>query len=1253
MKILNKSTLTLLVSVLGAIGISSCGGGSNGHNGGSSSNTSSNANVVLSAPAQVPVGLTTFPVVVHNVESTIQSGLTYELQYNGTGTSITVDPITAKNCETLESDSYCQVNVNVGSNATPGAVTLAVQKSMYASALTKKLSNIFTSGSKSTSSVMVGFTNSPVPNSESGFAGVTLYYPQVVTLPDNGAGVVNISLLVNSNNQSSYNTFDLVDRGYNSLDPLVLTGNSGPSASGFTSGTFVSAALSIAPGANTVSFIPTLKGRNGLVTYDTPIQITVLRPNSNSLSAIQVIPNLFSLNESYSSQVITVVNTGNAQVTGLRASTLQLPLSINSAKSTCGATLGIGASCTEVVDLNVNSEQSGSSNISMTYDSTGGEISSQNSTFTFKGKFARASLSISSVSNPNFDFFGTTASPSKSSVATITNDGTVPEQLISIPQANKFTIVGGNYVTNGCNPGVWLNPGESCAVNITYSNPLASQSSTTANISFDYMYSFGDEVYLNGSSTVGLTYQTQQAQASLIIQPSLVNFGTVSNNGFDLSQPQIVTISNTGLVPAVNVVPTLTGSSIYAVNSTSCGSTVSPGESCVITLIAGPVPSTTLPGTLTGSLNVTYTPYVRATTSNTTYSALSAQVVAAHSAVIQVTQTSNTFAGGAGTLANPFMLPVDSSATVSYTLTNIGNSDASDFNIVPNAGALSPWVLQNQCTYLPADGGTCTVTITLPSQSAAGAALLLQNVIDMTWHDSASPNGRSQPMLNSDLYASVYSPATVAVTPTTGNVTVGVSSTNLTITVNLSGGYNVGAQTVIVDTSSARGNVVATPSSCVVSSTEPSCSMVVSANAMPSIGSGNYTFPITVTGGAIAATASIAVNTSAPQWISESSVYSSTNAGYSTNSPCNSNHTCPYLDTNLIAAGPAGNPYIAYRINNGGLSDAVVYKYESTTNTLIDINNTSLSSLIGSNGSFKSNTSALAINPITGNPFLFYATLDPPATEYLSYYNGSSWANYGGAFPSSSSSSDIYAVAATFDTLGNPYVAVSNHTSGLVIYSNTTGPSGGWVASNALTPDEVSSISLGVSGNTLYIAYQKAQDNSIAIDSCALPGCTNIQPVDSAFSMIGVTNGNISLAVNNNGVPYVAFVAPNIDNSGPFVLFLSGGVWQAAGSQSLPNTNISNINLVINPVTNEPYISFVRGSTPGSWGTSVSVLKYNGTTWNAVGPNNMTGELNPSVTSAPITITSAGLQYMFANLNTAQGGSGSGTKYGGFYYFPY
>lgn len=808
--------------------IAACNGG-NSNNGGNNPQTT----FQFAGPSEFPAGTdVNVPFRIINTGNANLTGVRYTIpaNLNTTGAALTVTAASQAECATVAVGTRCTLFVHVPANSHPGSF------------------NVVANGANSNSDgdATVGLTDLPPANTESGINGVALYYNPVVTLPANTPGVEMVTMVVNTESPAVYNTLDLVDESGNSIPYFVATGNSGNGMTAFAKGTVVVISAQISAGATQVSFKPVLKMNGVIVSAATaPFQIPVLRNGaSGGTGSLSMLPGNFYIDADHPAQIMTLINRGNANAT-LFNITEATPIIVDwgNTNTTCkqGMTMAPDEECLVVLSY-PNAELSnvaGTAGLTALYSNSlvNSDVSS---TFTFAGRQAVANLLLSSPDNPSFNFQVSTANSTYTNTLTLTNRGKTDIESFTYPSLPSGYSIS-TASNNSCTASTVLAVNQSCNLLLTYNN---NQVVATHTDSLVVNYKYHDVITPSqlhaGSSSIPVSGTVIQSQANLKFLTDVTDFGNILNNGAESTMNLYVT--NTGEIATANPITYSTLKAPYSLvnSSANCAAPLAAGDTCIIT-IQSKITSSFSAGQVNQQFSVIYQPYSGVgVSSNTIGETLTTNVISTSSAdiVVALTSLSANWKSGPGTSpTNQFQLVAGATGTLTYTITNNATSPAAVANnfalkcggVACTGAALGNWrMVNNNCTNIAPNGGTCQVQFTLNSPTASQNNLSLP-AISMTWTDQTSPNGATQVFAASPVYANVYQAPTVTFNPESRVLLPAGASTN--IIAALSGGYNESDHTITINSGGTSGNVTvtSTPAPCVLSQTVPTCTFTISA----------------------------------------------------------------------------------------------------------------------------------------------------------------------------------------------------------------------------------------------------------------------------------------------------------------------------------------------------------------------------------------------------------------------------------------
>jgi hypothetical protein len=308
-----------------------------------------------------------------------------------------------------------------------------------------------------------------------------------------------------------------------------------------------------------------------------------------SLSASSVTFASQTLGTTSAAQTVTVTNTGTA-VLNFAALTLGGPASSEFARGgTCqaGTNLAAGGNCSIQVTFTPTVAGTRNATLSISHNASGGT-----STVTLVGAGALGAA-IASVTPTALSFTQTINTTSIVQAVTVRNTGGQPLTLgaIGINGANGAEFSLGAAST--CVVGTVINGGANCNLQLTFRPTAAGARTAVLSIAHNAATSPAT-VALNGTGTA-----TAQAAASL--SAASLSFGTLSVGEKSAAQP--VTLTNTGQAPLTLASLTLGGSAggDFSLGGTcASGTTLAPGDTCVMQLAFAP----TAVGTRSGALTV-------------------------------------------------------------------------------------------------------------------------------------------------------------------------------------------------------------------------------------------------------------------------------------------------------------------------------------------------------------------------------------------------------------------------------------------------------------------------------------------------------------------------------------------------------------------------------------------------------------------------------------------------------------------------
>ena len=364
---------------------------------------------------------------------------------------------------------------------------------------------------------------------------------------------------------------------------LTNTGTAALSVSSITtSGDFTqtnTCGSSVAAARNcviTITFKPTAIGaRTGTLTVNDGVGTQTASLTGTGTAPITITPathGFGSVAEGTTSLAtsLTVRNGGTTAITGLSIASTN---AVFAQTSTCASSLAAAASCTVSVTFSPTAAGAQTGQIQVSYTGVGSPVSA---TVTGTGV---APITITPASRA----FGSVVigQTSAARTFTITNRETV---ALPITVASTNT----EFAQAGC--GSSLAAGTSCTASVTFTPATTATGLQTGQIQVSY----------TGTGSPQSVSVQGTAVAPLRAQPNPVQFSMMRAVGTP-SAPHDVTITNNNQTSAVAIQSIVSTPAAYAITGNTCGSSISAGLSCVVTIVFTP----TVVGTTTGTLTIT------------------------------------------------------------------------------------------------------------------------------------------------------------------------------------------------------------------------------------------------------------------------------------------------------------------------------------------------------------------------------------------------------------------------------------------------------------------------------------------------------------------------------------------------------------------------------------------------------------------------------------------------------------------------
>ncbi|HEY6290096.1 MAG TPA: choice-of-anchor D domain-containing protein [Terriglobia bacterium] len=489
--------------------------------------------------------------------------------------------------------------------------------------------------------------------------------PQNVTLSNTGNGVLTINSITITTGFTQTNTCGgFVNAGSN----CTITVSFAPTAAGALNGT-----LTVTDNSNEAS-----SGTQTVSLTGSGVAPTAgLAPGSLTFAS-QIV------GTASAGQALTLSNTGSAALSITNIAIGGSNSGDFSQSNTCGTSVAAGASCAITVSFKPTATGTRSATVTAT-DNSGGSNAVQTASLTGSGVVPVAGVTPSTLT------FAGQSLETTSAVQTVTlsNSGAAALTVTSIVASGDFA------ATNNCGSSVAA--GANCAISVSFKPSATGTRSGTLTVTDN------SNAASNSTQTVSLS-GTGVGVPQVSLAPSSLTFAgqTVGTT----SAAQVVTLSNTGTGPLT--LSNITTSGDFA-NTSTCGTSLSAGASCTLSVTF--TPSTT--GTRTGVVTIT---------DNAAGSPQTILISGTGTApAVKLSATSLSFSSeNVGSTSPGQSVTITNTGTASLTLTSITASG--DFSQSSACG--SSLGLGASCTvtvtFKPTTIGSRTGTLTLTDNASPG-----------------------------------------------------------------------------------------------------------------------------------------------------------------------------------------------------------------------------------------------------------------------------------------------------------------------------------------------------------------------------------------------------------------------------------------------------------------------------------------------------------------------------------------------------
>jgi alpha-tubulin suppressor-like RCC1 family protein len=518
-----------------------------------------------------------------------------------------------------------------------------------------------------------------------------------------------------------------------------------------------------------------------------------------SFSALSIAFGTQSAGSTSSQHSVTLSNPGTAALTISSIAFTGANAGMFAETNTCGSTLAASAQCTIAVSFSPTVSGSDAASLVVTDNAAN---SPQSLSLTGTGLGPQVTLSASSAAFGN-QMVGVT---SAMQTITLTNSGSAALTITSV----ALTGANASGFAESTNCGSSLSPGAHCITSLTFT-PSAVQSFAAALTITDSAPGSPHTVSLSGAG----------ARPTLTVSTASLSFGAQPVNV--ASNAQTITLTNTGVLPVsiMNVGTTGANASSFPVTN-ACGSAISPGTHCTLSVTFLPSAAGSTSASLSITDNVIGSP----------------QTVSLSGTGVQVAPTFTL-----ATSATPMNVATGASTSVSIGLTGLyGFSSTANLTVSGAPSGVTAALSAPTIT----SGGWVSLTVTAASNAAAASFNLTVTATGGGVTKTLSQGVNVWIPATYSLQASSATARAVAgTTPGTATFTTAASSTFKSAVALTATGMPAGMTAVFSPTS------IASPGS---------GSSVLTVTAAASVAAGSYPLTITTTGGGVTRTATLTVS---------------------------------------------------------------------------------------------------------------------------------------------------------------------------------------------------------------------------------------------------------------------------------------------------------------------------------------------------------------------------------------------------------
>jgi hypothetical protein len=392
--------------------------------------------------------------------------------------------------------------------------------------------------------------------------------------------------------------FVLTVNGSNFIPGSTVEWNGSPRLTTVVSSTQVTATIyaSDIAATGTTQVVVESPGQGGGTS--TALSFTIAAPLPPSVPIATVSPTSLTfasqaVGTSSISQTVTLANSGNADLTGIAIALTGLNGNSFAQTNTCGTTVSAGKSC--VISVVFTPAAAGNASATLTVTDNAGTSPQSvglSGTAPLPPSVPGATLSPASLTFAS-QAVGTS---SISQTVTLANSGNADLTGIAIAltgaNANSFA------QTNSC--GTTVSAGKSCVISVVFTPAAAGNASATLTVT-DNAGTSPQSVGLSGTAPL------PPSVPGATLSPASLSFASQSVGTSSISQT--VTLANSGNADLTGIAIALTGANANSFAQTNtCGTTLSAGKSCVISVVFTPAAAGDASATVTVTDNAGTSP---------------------------------------------------------------------------------------------------------------------------------------------------------------------------------------------------------------------------------------------------------------------------------------------------------------------------------------------------------------------------------------------------------------------------------------------------------------------------------------------------------------------------------------------------------------------------------------------------------------------------------------------------------------------